>query len=45
MKIRHDDMTGDVALLVTDFAEEDEAEEYKMLWDSAVENLMRIIGA
>jgi uncharacterized protein YndB with AHSA1/START domain len=45
MRIRHDDMTGDVALLVTDFAEEDEAEEYKMLWDSAVENLMRIIGA
>jgi uncharacterized protein YndB with AHSA1/START domain len=45
MKIRHDDMTGDVALLVTDFAEADEADEYKMLWDSAVENLMRIIGA
>jgi len=45
MRIRHDDMTGDVALIITDFTEPDEMEEYKMLWDGAVEKLMRIIGA
>lgn len=44
MKIKIDDMTGEVALLVTDFYEDGEMEEQKMLWDSAVENLRRVIG-
>lgn len=44
MKIKIDDMTGEVALLVTDFYEDGEMDEQKMLWDSAVENLRRVIG-
>jgi START-like superfamily domain len=37
-------MTGEVALLVTDFYDEGDEEETKMLWDSAVDNLRRVIG-
>ncbi len=44
MKIKIDDMTGEVALIVTDFYEDGEMDEQKMLWDSAVENLRRVIG-
>ncbi len=45
MRIRIDEMTGDLALLVTDFAEEDEVDETKMLWEGAVQELKRILGS
>ena len=45
MRIKIDEMTGEVALLVTDFCEEGEEDDTRMLWDSAVENLKRVIGA
>jgi len=39
------DMSGDLALIITDFCEdEDEKEEMKNLWDSQIENLMRTLG-
>ena len=44
LKIQIDDLTKDVALIVTDFAEEDEMEEAKLLWEAQVENLHSIIG-
>lgn len=44
MRIKIDEMTGEVALLVTDFCENGDEEETKMLWDSSVENLKRTIG-
>jgi uncharacterized protein YndB with AHSA1/START domain len=44
MRIKIDEMTNEVALLVTDFAEEDERDETRLLWDSAVDNLRRAIG-
>jgi uncharacterized protein YndB with AHSA1/START domain len=44
MRIKIDEMTGEVALLVTDFYDEGDEEETKMLWDSAVDNLRRVIG-
>lgn len=44
MRIKIDEMTGEVALLVTDFCENGDEEETKMLWDSSVENLKRNIG-
>jgi len=44
LKIQIDDLTKDVALMVTDFAEEDEMEEAKLLWEAQVENLHSIIG-
>jgi len=44
MRIKIDDMTGEVALIVTDFSDPDEEEETRMLWDSAVDSLRRNIG-
>ena len=38
-------LTGDVALIVTDFAEEDEAEDAVDLWDKQMEILHRNLGA
>jgi uncharacterized protein YndB with AHSA1/START domain len=44
LRIKIDEMTGEVALNVIDYCDSDEGEEYKMLWDSAIENLRRVIG-
>jgi uncharacterized protein YndB with AHSA1/START domain len=44
MRIKIDEMTGEVALLITDFAEEGEEDDQKMLWDEAIEELKRHIG-
>jgi uncharacterized protein YndB with AHSA1/START domain len=38
-------LTGEVALIVTDFAEEDELEEAQLLWDSQINKLKRILGS
>ncbi|MDC8003788.1 START-like domain-containing protein [Aureisphaera galaxeae] len=45
LRIQVDDITKDVSLMVTDFAEEDEVEEGKMLWDNMVSNLKHILGS
>jgi hypothetical protein len=37
-------MTGELALLVTDFADEGEEEEHQLLWNDAIEKLRRHIG-
>ncbi len=44
-EIQQDEITGDVALIITDFADEDEKEANKMLWDSQIHTLMHIIGS
>ena len=43
-KINIEEITGDVALLITDFAEEDEKEDSIDLWDSQIAELKRVIG-
>lgn len=43
-RITKDELTGDVALIITDFAEEDEVEDSKGLWDSQIGELRRAIG-
>ena len=44
--IQVDDLTNDVSLIVTDFAEdEDEKEENTLLWDTQVENLKHALGS
>jgi len=43
-RITKDELTGDVALLITDFAEEDEIDDAKDLWGSQVNELRRAIG-
>ena len=40
-----DEITKDVSLFITDFAEEDEVEEAKMLWDNQVSDLKQVIGS
>ena len=44
-KIQVDDLTNDVSLIVTDFAEEDEIEESKMLWDNSITSLKQVLGS
>ena len=43
-RIHQDDITGDLALHVTDFAETAELEEARNLWDSQISCLKRAIG-
>ena len=45
MRIIVDEITKDVSLFITDFAEEDELEEAKMLWDNQVSDLKQVIGS
>ena len=44
MTIRIDDLTKDVALLITDYAEEGELEEAKLMWDNNILKLKQAIG-
>jgi len=44
-KIQVDEITKDVSLIISDFAEEDELEEAKMLWDNLVLDLKQVLGA
>ena len=45
IKIQVDPLTKDVSLIVTDFADEDEVDEYKQLWENQIEELRQTIGA
>ncbi|MDO4229390.1 MAG: START-like domain-containing protein [Capnocytophaga sp.] len=45
MKIVVDDITGDVSLIVVDFALADDLEESKMLWENQVNELKHILGS
>jgi len=44
-RIQVDEITKDVSLIVTDFSEEDEMEESKMLWDNLIADLKQVLGA
>ncbi len=43
-KIEIDDITKDISLIITDFSDEDELEESKMLWESQIDQLHGLIG-
>lgn len=45
MRIIVDEITKDVSLFIIDFAEEDELDEAKMLWDNQVSDLKQILGS
>lgn len=45
MKIVVDEITNDVSLIITDFAEDDEIEEGKMLWGNLISNLKQVLGS
>lgn len=44
-RIEVDELTGDVSLMIVDYADSDEVEESKLLWDSQIHDLLRVIGS
>jgi len=45
LRIQVDEITKDVSLMITDFAEDDEIDEGKMLWENMVSELKQILGS
>lgn len=45
MRIDIDDITKVVVMHVTDFAEQDDEEDVRMLWEQAMSDLKRVLGA
>ena len=46
LKIQFDEITKDVSLIVTDFAEdEEEVEESKLLWTNQISDLKKVLGS
>ncbi len=45
MRIQVDEITKDVSVIVIDFAEEDEVEEAKMLWENQISDLKQVLGS
>jgi hypothetical protein len=44
-KITRDELTGDVSLLITDFADPGEEDETTGLWDTQVADLKHVLGS
>jgi uncharacterized protein YndB with AHSA1/START domain len=44
-KIVRDELTNDVSLLITDFADEDEVGEVEGLWNSQISELKHVLGS
>jgi hypothetical protein len=45
IRIVVDEITKDVSLMVSDFSYEDELEENKMLWESQISDLKKVLGS
>ena len=45
IRIQVDEITKDVSLMVTDFAEKDEVDESKMLWTNQISDLKQVLGS
>ena len=45
MRIQVDEITKDVSVIVIDFAEEDEVDEAKMLWENQISDLKQVLGS
>ena len=45
IRIQVDEITKDVSIMITDFAEEDEVEEAKMLWTNQISSLKQVLGS
>ena len=45
INITVDEITKDVSLIIIDFADNDEVEEAKMLWESQISDLKSVIGS
>ena len=45
MRIQVDEITKDVSLIITDFCDEDEEEDAKLLWDNQISDLKQVLGS
>jgi len=45
LRIQVDEITKDVSLMITDYAEDDEVEEGKMLWENMISELKQVLGS
>ena len=45
MRIVVDELTKDASLIITDFSDEDEVDESKMLWESQIADLKQVLGS
>ena len=45
IRIQVDEITKDVSLMVTDFSDEDEVDEAKMLWENQISSLKQVLGS
>ncbi len=45
LRIQVDEITKDVSLMITDYSDDDEMEESKMLWDNMISNLKQVLGS
>jgi uncharacterized protein YndB with AHSA1/START domain len=45
IKIMEDEITKDVSIVIVDFAEEDELEESKLLWENQISDLKHVLGS
>lgn len=45
LRIQVDEITKDVSIMVTDFAEEDEVDEGRMLWENMISELKMVLGS
>lgn len=43
-RLKTDPLTGDLALLITDFVEVGEEDEARQLWETQIEDLKRVLG-
>jgi uncharacterized protein YndB with AHSA1/START domain len=44
-RIKIDDLTGDTAIVITDYAEEEDIEDAKELWSAQIDRLKQVLGA
>lgn len=45
IRITKDEITKDVMLIVVDFAEEDEEDDHKLLWENQINDLKKVLGS
>ncbi|WP_103068626.1 START-like domain-containing protein [Aquimarina sediminis] len=45
IRIQVDEITKDVSLMITDYSDDDEMDENKMLWDNMIGNLKHVLGS
>lgn len=45
IKIQVDEITKDVSIIITDFAEKDEIDQAKMLWENMISSLKQVLGS